>query len=258
MKSESKVGVLVVISIVAIVGFSYFLGVINPFSDTEEIFVTYNFAGGIEVGSPVRVMGIKAGKVKEIIFEPGMKAENGEEVNLKLRIAINRKAFETVRTDSQFFINLAGVIGEKYLEVAPGSSNNPRVSPGGTYRGEDPPRIDQLISQSYSLAGKLINIVENNEGDFESLLNRFNDMVKNLNTTLVIVNKLDRERGLQDLIANLNIVLGDVKSVSGKLKTKDAEKTLDLLHRLMWRLDDLDKKAIKEFLQEEGIKAKIF
>ena len=126
------------------------------------------------------------------------------------------------------------------------------------YRGEDPPRIDQLISQSYSLAGKLIKIVENNEGDFESLINRFNDMVKNLNTTLVIVNKLDKERGLQDLIANLNVVLGDVKSVSGKLKSKDTEKTLDLLYRLMWRLDDLDKKAIKEFLQEEGIKAKIF
>ena len=83
-------------------------------------------------------------------------------------------------------------------------------------------------------------------------------MVKNLNTTLVIVNKLDKERGLQDLIANLNVVLGDVKSVSGKLKSKDTEKTLDLLYRLMWRLDDLDKKAIKEFLQEEGIKAKIF
>lgn len=258
MKTESKVGILVVVSIAAIMGFSYFLGVINPFADTEEIYITYNFAGGIEVGSPVRVMGIKAGKVKEIIFEPGMKSDEGEEVNLKLRIAIDRKAFETVRTDSQFFINLAGVIGEKYLEVSPGSSANPRVSPGGTYRGEDPPRIDQLISQSYSLAGKLIKIVENNEGDFESLINRFNDMVKNLNTTLVIVNKLDRERGLQDLIANLNVVLGDLKSVSGKLKSKDTEKTLDLLYRLMWRLDDLDKKAIKEFLQEEGIKAKIF
>lgn len=258
MKTETKVGLLVLASLCAVVGFSYFLGVIQPFADTEEIYVTYNFAGGIEVGSPVRVMGIKAGKVKEIIFAPGMIDPKGEEVHLKLRVAIDRKAFTSLREDSRYYINLAGVIGEKYLEITPGSSDKTPIKPGQILRGEDPPRIDQLISQSYALAGKLMSIVEENKGDVMQLLQQFNQLVGNLNQTLTLLQRMDQKGELQTLVGNLSAVLGDLKLVSGKLNTKEGAATLDLLHRLLWRLDDLDKKAIKEFLQEEGIKAKIF
>lgn len=258
MKTETKVGLLFVATLVAILGFSYALGVINPFSSSEKIHIQYNFAGGIEIGSPVRVMGIKVGKITNIEFKPGMKDKNGKEVNLKITAAISKKAFPTVKEDSEYFINLAGVIGEKYLEISPGTIASKPVIPGGMYRGEDPPRIDQLISQSYSLAGKLLKIVEDNESDVVGMLEKANDLVMNLNTTMKTINGLDKDVNLSRMLRNVDQLMGDVTSVTGGLRSKDAKKTLDLLHRLMWRLDELDKKAIKQFLQEEGIKAKIF
>ena len=117
MKHETKVGLLFLATFALIIGFAYFLSSYNPFSDANEVRLLFNFAGGIEEGSPVRAMGIKVGKVKSIEFDANRKDANGEEVKLVVTITIAKKAWDTVREDSRFFINLAGVIGEKYIEI---------------------------------------------------------------------------------------------------------------------------------------------
>ncbi|HWU45013.1 MAG TPA: MCE family protein, partial [Bdellovibrio sp.] len=155
MKVETKVGLLAVVSLILVAAFAWVMGFISPFSNTQELNVMYNYAGGIEEGSPVRVMGIKVGRVKAIHFDPEFKMPNGEEAKLRLTITIDKKAWTSVRKDSKFFINLAGVIGEKFLEISAGSMSAGEFSSGDYVRGEDPPRIDQLISQGYGLAGKL-------------------------------------------------------------------------------------------------------
>jgi phospholipid/cholesterol/gamma-HCH transport system substrate-binding protein len=42
------------------------------------------------------------------------------------------------------------------------------------------------------------------------------------------------------------------------MRSEDGEKTIKLMKELIWRLEALDAKAIKKFLQDEGIKAKMF
>ncbi len=68
LSQEAKVGALVVSTLVLALLFAWIIGVKNPFSRSLEFYVTYNFAGGIEVGSPVRVGGIKVGRVERIDF----------------------------------------------------------------------------------------------------------------------------------------------------------------------------------------------
>ena len=46
--------------------FAWALGVFQPFSHSTQYDLIYRFAGGIEIGSPVRLSGIKVGKVEEI------------------------------------------------------------------------------------------------------------------------------------------------------------------------------------------------
>ncbi len=97
---EVKVGGLFIISIVMVLGFVWYLGALNPFSSSYDVRVGYNFAGGVDVGSPVRVMGIKVGKVKSIEFTPEQKTTAGEEVKLTVTLSISRDAWKTVRADS--------------------------------------------------------------------------------------------------------------------------------------------------------------
>src|SRR5882757_2189310 len=101
MKPQTKVGILFLVAVVLMVGFAYALGTWTPFTNAHELRVAYNFAGGIEVGSPVRVMGIKVGKVRSVNFEPDYKMPGtNEEVKLIITINISKEAWPTLRSDS--------------------------------------------------------------------------------------------------------------------------------------------------------------
>ncbi len=257
MKVEFKVGLLALVSLMLVIVFAYFMGFISPFSNTRELNVMYNYAGGIEEGSPVRVMGIKVGKVKSITFDPSYKMETGEEVKLRLTISIDKKAWTSVRKDSKFFINLAGVIGEKFLEISPGSVDASEFSSGDVVRGEDPPRIDQLISQGYGLAGKLIQIVEKNEGSVTSMINQLDRLLTNFNRTLALLDKTSKNKDMSRLLDNAIKISDDMAYLTSNLRSKKAEESYSLIHKLLFRLEPLDGPALKKFFQEEGVKARI-
>ena len=258
MKTEAKVGLLFVVSIIGIIAFAYFLGILNPFAQTQSLNVMYNFAGGLEEGSPVRVMGIKVGKVRRIDFLPEYKTASGEEVKLRIQIDVNKRAWSSIRKDSKYFINLAGVIGEKFLEISPGSLEQPEMTPNDYVRGEDPPRIDQLLSQSYGLAGKILELVEKNKGNVGNLISELDHLVTNFNKTLALLEKTSKNKDVPRLFENMVKVSDDLAYLTGQLRTKKAEDTFQLVHKLLFRLEDLDGPAIRKFLQQEGIKAKLF
>ncbi len=257
MKVETKVGFLFVFSLILAAVFAYYLGILNPFSNSYQLNVMYNYAGGLEEGSPVRVMGIKVGKVQKIEFEPGFKTDSGEEVKLRVAIQVDKKAWSTLRKDSKYFINLAGVIGEKFLEISPGSLSEPELKSGSSVRGEDPPRIDQLISQSYGLAGKLIQMVEKNEGSVSNVIAQLDRLTTNFNKTLVLLDKTSKDKDMSRLLGNAIKISDDVAYLTGELRSKKAEDTFALLHKLLFRLEPLDAAALKKFFQEEGVRAKI-
>lgn len=258
MKIEAKVGILFLGSLALVVAFAWMMGLVQPFSNTEKLRIMYNYAGGLETGSPVRVMGIKVGKVRSISFLPSYKMSNGEEVNLAVDIEVDKKAWKTLRKDSKFFINLAGVIGEKFLEVSPGSSEFSELDPGAVVRGEDPPRVDQLISQSYGLAGKVIQLLEKNEGSVSNTISQLDKLVTNVNKTLSLLDKTAKNKDAERLVGNMIKISDDLAYLTGQLRTKKAEESFALLNKLLFRLEDLDGPAIRKFLQEEGVKAKIF
>lgn len=259
MKAQTKVGILFFAALVMVIVFGYALGTFAFFSNNKELKVAYNFAGGIEVGSPVRVMGIKVGKVRAIDFEPNFKMpDTGEEVKLIIRVTIDKEAWPTIRKDSRFYINLAGVIGEKFLEVTPGSMDQPALEPGHIVRGEDPPRIDQLISQSYALAGRILDFVNKNEGSIVDTIETINKLVVNFEKMLKQLDKTSKDPQVHHIVKNLSTILDDSAYFTQHLRGPEGQKTLVLINDLIKRLEPLDAKAIKKFLQDEGIKAKLF
>lgn len=261
LRPETKVGILVVLTTVLALCFAWLLGIQNPFRSSLPIYVTYQFAGGIEVGSPVRVSGIKVGRVDAIdFFMPKDKnAPEGELIPVRLKLSLLEKAAKGIRSDSQFFVNLAGIIGERYIEITPGTPQGSPLQSGQTFVGVDPPRIDQLISQSFNLAGKVIEILNKNEGDITKSIELIYKLSENLNKLMINIEKTKIfKTDLSKLVENLIEITSHVKVFTQKIDSEDGRKTIELLHNLMWRLEPLDKKAIQEFFQKEGIRTKIF
>jgi phospholipid/cholesterol/gamma-HCH transport system substrate-binding protein len=273
LSNEAKVGGLIFTTAVLALFFAWMVGVQNPFSQSISFYVTYNFAGGASVGSPVRVSGIKVGKVEQIEFftpvdaklialqEPGSdRNENGQIITpLKLKISVRKDAAVGVRKDSRFYINMAGIIGERYIEITPGHMSSPQVLAGDVVAGVDPPRIDQLISQSFDLAGKIKDIVDENKGDITRSIELLYKLSGNLNKTLAWVDKSAIfKTDLSKLVENLIAITGDVRKISDQVDTPEGKRTLKLLHELLWRLEPVDSKTIRTFLQKEGVKVQMF
>ena len=276
LSNEAKVGALVFGTAVLALVFAWTLGLGNPFKQTVDYYVTYNFAGGIEIGSPVRVSGIKVGKVEKIEFfvpvdpkltaisEPGSdlyQSADGDQAiaPVRLKISVRKDAAVGVRKDSRFYINLAGIIGERYIEITPGHQSSPALHGEETIAGIDPPRIDQLISQSFDLAGKIKDLVEENKGDITHSIELLYKMSGNINKTLEYVDKSAVfKTDLSKLINNLIQITTDVRKVTDQAHTPEGEKTLKLLHELLWRLEPLDAEHISKFLQKEGVRVHMF
>lgn len=264
MSRELKVGLLVTATLVFALGLAWLIGFSNPFQRNLKFYITYHFAGGIEVGSPVRVSGIKVGKVERIEFFPDLEKSDHPEteaapVPLKLTVSIRKDAARGVRKDSSFFINIAGIIGERYIEITPGTLKAEEIKWGETLAGIDPPRIDQLLSQSFNLAGKIQEILEKNEGNLTRSIELLYKLSAQLNQTLKWVDKSAVfKTDLAKLIDNLISITGDIKKLTNKSQTPEGEKTLKLMYDLLWRLEPLNQEAIQKFFQKEGIRAKIF
>lgn len=264
--NELKVGALVVCTILIAVIFAWTLGIESPFRKTISLYVTYRFAGGIEVGSPVRISGIKVGRVERIEFFVPKTSEDktnsgvdSETVPLRLRLSVKDEVVKGIRLDSKFFINLAGIIGERYIEITPGSMNLPTVRPNQVLEGIDPPRIDQLFSQSFDLAGKIKEILDENQGDIAKSIELLFKLSANLNKTLEWVEKSKVfKTDLSQLIDNLILITKDMRKVTSRVNTPEGEKTLQLMYQLLWRLEPLNSKEIKTFFQKEGVKVQFF
>jgi phospholipid/cholesterol/gamma-HCH transport system substrate-binding protein len=275
LSHEAKVGLLVAGTAALVVAFAWLLGVKNPFQSSTNFYITYNFAGGIEVGSPVRVSGIKVGKVEAIEFfapidpksviavkEPGSAEETSATnsvVPLKLKVSVRNDAAKGIRQDSQFYVNIAGIIGERYIEITPGSMNAEPVKNGALFAGVDPPRIDQLISQSFDLAGKLKDLIEKNKGDITRSIELLYKLSANVNQTLTHVEKSKLfNTDLQSLVNNLIQITKDTRVITDNFSSPEGKRTLKLLHDLLWRLEPLDSSTIRDFMQKEGIRARVF
>ena len=257
MNSQAKVGLLFVFAAASVLIFVSFLGHFSFFGKYKKLTVAYNFVGGLEAGSHVRVMGVKVGKVESVEFRPDYVTPGGEEVKLHIHIRINENAWPVVRKDSQYFINMAGIIGEKYLEISPGSSKEKSIDEGSVVRGTDPPRVDQLISQGYALAGKILSVVEDNEGSVTGTIHSISDLVKGLNKVLATIDSITTDKQYAELLKQfktlsreMNVLLKDANS--GNIKVMLAS-----MRKLLFKLEKIEEKQIRKFLQEEGIKARV-
>ena len=94
--------------------------------DGYEVQAVFNNAGGLHTGTPVVIAGVEIGRVKGIGLE---------DYEAKVRIVIRPGV--VLQKDTIASIKTKGLIGEKYIELTPGASDD-RIKPGGAIRQTQP------------------------------------------------------------------------------------------------------------------------
>ncbi|MDY0000309.1 MAG: MlaD family protein [Polyangia bacterium] len=159
---QIKVGLLVLVASGVLLAFIFALGHFST-AEGQSIYVDFKFVGSLGQGAPVKVSGIKIGKIEQIQFLAGKyDPKLGRRVFVRLKIWVEKRATPAIRSDSRFYINTQGILGEQYLEITPGNQDDPRSKPipaGATLVGEDPPRADLVIARLYTLLESLTDLL---------------------------------------------------------------------------------------------------
>lgn len=212
----------------------------------------FSFAGGVEIGSPVRVSGVKVGRVESIEFLENV--QGVDRAAIEVTITLSPKAMGIIREDSRFFVNIAGIIGERYVEISPGSPEALLLPPGSRIRAVDPPRIDQLLSQGYGVFGRVQEFLDQNEKAIATFLTQLSRVMKE---TSQMLEKADREEMVR-LLSNFSHLVADVRYLTAELRGERSREFFEKLQVLIDRAHEIDKPTLKKFLQEEGVRARIF
>lgn len=161
-KLELKVGIFVFIGLVVLVIFILSIGGFKTWSSGYHINLSFNFVNGVKVGAPVRFAGVDVGEVKKVKLEflPG---ENRSNVNLDIWV----RNIIKIPSDSSVWVNTLGLLGEKYVEIIPGSDYSHPLKSHDCLVGVDPLPIHQIFNNAENILHNLndgIEKIKNKEG----------------------------------------------------------------------------------------------
>lgn len=153
---EMKVGIFVFISLVVFTYIVFSIGDFYVFRPGYKIKVKFGFVDGIQTSAPIRYAGVAAGKLEDIRFIYNEQKKRTE-VELRGWVSKNIK----IEKDAQAYINALGVVGEKYLEILPGTRESGFMDDGDELMGNDPVPMEKITQRAYAITEALQTATKN-------------------------------------------------------------------------------------------------
>ena len=144
--TEMLVGIFLLIGIIAITFLALRIGDFQLLNNQQYIIkAEFTSASGLKKGAHVEIAGVSVGRVTNIIFNP-------ETYLAEVHIAIEDSI--QVPDDSIASIRTSGIIGDKFLKISPGGSDN-IIEPNMIILETEPSiNLEELISKYIFESGK--------------------------------------------------------------------------------------------------------
>jgi phospholipid/cholesterol/gamma-HCH transport system substrate-binding protein len=178
---EVKVGMLILAAIALLGVLILIMGGVN-FQPSYTLFVDFDNPGSLQTGAPVKIASVKVGKIDEIQFRGGDvdPATGKRQALIRVKISIEKRRQSSIHANGTFYVTSAGLLGEQYLAIEPGSHDQPVLPDGAVVRGIDPPRLDMLIAETYELLHSSVSVMRENR---EQIGEAFDGLRKTLKGT---------------------------------------------------------------------------
>lgn len=208
--TEIKVGLFMLAAIGIFVWMAVRLGGFSiGQSDTYQVSTVFPSASGLKMGVAVEVAGIQVGTVAAIELYDDQEA----------LVTMNIQDGIRLPQSSAAYIRSAGVLGDKYVELVP-----------GTAAGEEPLAQGDMIATAKASAdmGELFEKLGSIADDIKKITGPLaegdtgadvRDLVASLKSVSQRLDTLvsENESGLKDTLANLNASMANIKDVTDKL-----------------------------------------
>lgn len=226
-----RVGIVITVTLLIIFFVIVFSGGIQSlFKDEVTLNIYISDVKGLRKGAPVRVAGVDVGSVKEIKLS--------KEYGTMVRVAIEKNVLNYLKSDAKATVQTIGLLGDKYIEIFPGDSQESLDISKGMY-GYPQTEVREIIGVAASTMNKiegliqkidsLITKVDKSEGTIPKLLtdpslyNNLNAVVSDLKKTveeirLGSIGMLSRD---QEFYQRLSKALKNFEEVSNKISSEE-------------------------------------
>ena len=153
---QLKVGVVIVISILIMILAMFKLGqAANLFTKRYELITFLQAANGLREGGSVAVAGQISGIVKSIEFLP---VDGDTTRNLRVVLEVDETVQEQIRADSEARLRTLGLLGDKIIDISPGTVRHSPLQEGDTVRMGSSLDYEQIIAQASSAVGDMVQL----------------------------------------------------------------------------------------------------
>lgn len=276
---EMKVGLVIVLAMVIIIGFVFTLGGNESFFRSKMHYqILFSSTAGLYEGDPVLLIGVEVGNVSSIGFPKDLNTKK-----IVVEIGVDKDVSKRIRRDSRAMVGSASLVYGKVVELTIGSPEQPLIPDGGWIETIEKSNLNAVFDSTRQVMGgiqSVINKIDRGEGVLGMLLNHpmemqqtFHHLSQSSEKLSMILQRLEQGKGpmgsllsdslefnetindLQDAAADLKQVTLSLKSRNtvlgrfindekyGMSLTDDLKKTLQALANITTKIDTAEGSA---------------
>lgn len=198
-----RLGIFIIAGVIIIVVSLYLIGQNqNFFGSNFSLKVRFRNVGGLMPGNNVRFSGIQCGTVKDI--------EIIDDTTIEVSMLISDKTSRYIRHNASASIGTEGLMGNKVINIAPGTSDAPVMTEGGMLHTESKKGIDDLLG-TFAMTGDNAQVISANLKQTSERLNNSSLTRELLDDTMII-------RYLRRTLKNFRTASGDITVAAAGVK----------------------------------------
>ncbi|MBI3609136.1 MAG: MCE family protein [Nitrospirae bacterium] len=249
LSAEARVGLVILLGALIL---SYMTFTVGGYRFGREagyrLYALFDTVAGLDTKSGIRVAGVGVGKVETIALQDG-----------QAKVALRIKPEVKLRKGTQAAVRATGLLGEKYIELIPGTGEGFLQDGDTMAESERVADLDRLINQFSTVAADIKTVsaslrealgTEEGKQSLKEIVANIRELSRNLNVAV----KDNRE--------NFTKAVANIQEASASLK-EDLPKLLESLKHTSEKLDVIATKVEKgegtlgKLVQEEGVYNKL-
>ena len=206
-RTEIWVGIFVVIGILLVILMTLKIEKFQVGKRTGyPLYIYFDSAAGLAQDSQVRVAGVRVGDVEKVALEKG-----------KAKVTFRLPKDVVLYKDAKAYLKSEGFLGEKYIEITPGTPENPKVEPNGVVeQGSPPADVEQFLSNMSAV-----------REDLKEVIKPLGDVLKSMDPKKV-----------EGIITNFDKFSGQLTSLA-----KDSKETIEKAKDAFSQMEDIGEKV---------------
>jgi ABC-type transporter Mla subunit MlaD len=205
---KRRLGIFIVLVIILLSALLLIIGSEQFLKDRDHYLISYKdiSVSGLEVGSPVKYLGLGVGTVKDIKIDR-------EDIS-RIIITIAIKSGTPIKKDAYADIELLGITGLKMIEIRGGSPTEDLLEPGSYIQSGK--STSEMITGKAEVIMEKIELLVNNLNQFSQPenLNHIIDLAENANRTFQDFDLILRENRDE-----LRVIIAQTRSTGARLDT---------------------------------------